>query len=310
MTALPTLRQIQFLIALRDHRSFHKAAAASNVTQSTLSAGIQEMEATLGAPVIDRSNRRIVRFTPLGQEVIDQGSVSIARMTEIAERARRLQNPLTWPLRMGVIPTIAPYLLPKILRPLRKAFPEMTLNLHEVQSSQLVEQVRDGTLDFGFMAFPYDTKDLKKLTLMEEPFFCAAPANIFVGKSHVTLEEIEAQKLLLLSDGHCLRDHVLQACNMTSASKQDVSATSLATLMQLTTHGYGITLLPEMAITEAPLSIGLRILNITPKPPTRNIGIVWRKNAGLEHDIMTVALSVYRLMKGTTISDDTCNIQF
>lgn len=307
MTAnLPTIRQIQFLITLKEKGNFTQAAEACFVTQSTLSAGIKEMETILGAPVIDRSKRQI-RFTPLGEDILAQGKRTIASLTDITERAKRMQKPLAWPLRLGIIPTIAPYLLPGILKPLQEAFPTLKLNVHELQSAQLVSRVSEGSLDFGLMAFPFDTKDLQQLPLVSEAFFAAVPETMFRDRTQLTLQEIEQQKLLLLSDGHCLSDHILASCNMKQMSHlQDVSATSLSTLTQLVAHGYGITLLPEMVVKQS-IPDGIRILSID-ETPTRMLGIVWRKNAAVEKDIMMVTLAIYRLLKGTDIFDDHCNL--
>ena len=307
--ALPTLRQIQFLLALEEHRSFRKAAEACFVTQSTLSAGIQEMENILGLPVIDRSNRRKMRLTRLGEELASEGKHAIAQLTHITERARRQQHLLEWPLRVGVIPTIAPYLLPKILAPVQKAFPKMQMHIHEVQSPDLVAQVTDGQLDFGIMAFPYDVQPLEQLILFEEAFYCASSDRVFDGKQSVTVQDIELHKVLLLSDGHCLRDHALLACRMKAhQAPQDISATSLSTLIQLVAQNYGITLLPEMVAHSDTLPANLRVLPITPHTPMRRIGVVWRKNSILQQDIFALAIAIYRILHGASIFDDTCNI--
>lgn len=294
---LPTIRQIQFLIALREQGNFTLAAEACFVTQSTLSAGIKEMETILGAPVIDRSARKQLRFTPLGEEILANGQRTVQNLTEITERARRLQKPFAWPLRLGIIPTIAPYLLPQLLQPLQEKFPILKLNVHEVQSSQLVDRIIEGRLDFGILALPYETHDLHVSPLIEEPFYAAVPESWAKKRRQISLSEIQEQKLLLLSDGHCLSDHVLAACNMKQLSRlQDVSATSLSTLMQLVSHGYGVTLLPEMVIRNAPLPTGLHILPLSPDAPTRKIGIAWRKNAVLKTDIEELAKAITELM--------------
>lgn len=299
-TNLPTIRQIQFLIALKEHQNFTQAAEACFVTQSTLSAGIKEMEAILGASVLDRTSRRQLRFTPLGEDILNYGQHTLSHLNAITERARRLQKPLSWPLRLGVIPTIAPYLLPRILKPLQAAHPTLKLNVHEVQSSQLVARIQEGSLDFGLMAFPYDTKDLQQRSLLQERFYAAIPQGLFPGRNELTLSEIEAQKLLLLSDGHCLSDHILASCNIKQVSHlQDVSATSLATLMQLVSHGYGVTLLPEMVVRESTLPAGIEILPIAREAPSRDIGIVWRKNAALEQDILLLTQSLEQIIHST-----------
>lgn len=306
---IPTLRQIQFLLALEEHHNFRKAAEACLVTQSTLSAGIQEMENILGLPVVDRSNRRNMRLTRLGEEIAAEGRNAIAQLTHITERARRQEHLLEWPLRVGIIPTIAPYLLPKILAPVQKAFPKMQMRIHEVQSPDLIAQVTEGDLDFGIMAFPYDVEGLEQLMLFEEPFYCASSHTTFADKSSVTLQDIELHKVLLLSDGHCLRDHALLACRMKAHQlPQDISATSLSTLIQLVAQNYGITLLPEMVAQSDTLPAHLRVLPIAPNTPMRRIGVVWRPNSILQQDIFAMAIAIYRVLQGASIFDDTCNI--
>ncbi|HEU4838095.1 MAG TPA: LysR substrate-binding domain-containing protein, partial [Micavibrio sp.] len=254
MENLPTLRQLQYLQALAEHRNFHAAAEACNVTQSTLSGGVRDMEDILRAPVIDRTKRRIVRFTPLGEELIEKSRPMIAQMEDITYRARRASAPLSWPLRMGVIPTVAPYTLPKILKPLQERLPALELYVHELRSHQIVEKLHDGTLDFALMAFPYDTKGLAEQTLFEEEFFCAAPPGYFPKNAKIHLRDLRGEKLLLLEDGHCLRDHALDACRLESVKEmKTLSAASLSTLIQLVHTGYGITLLPAMVANDNPM---------------------------------------------------------
>lgn len=306
---LPSTRQIQFLLALKQEGSFNRAAQFCGVTQSTLSAAIQEMETILGASLIDRANRKKLIFTALGEDMLERGVKIINSLTAVTEQAKRANDPLSTPLRVGIIPTIAPYLLPKILRPLQKAFPKLVLHINEMQTPALVDAVNKGDLDFGILAFPFDTSALQQLPLFKEKFFCAAPLNLFQGKQKVSLTDIELQKLLLLSDGHCLRDHALAACHMKSAQlPQDVSATSLSTLIQLVAQGYGITLLPEMVMKGENLPDNIKILPIN-GAPTREIGVVWRKNAALQNDILAIALSVYRLVHGKAIKDDSFNLK-
>src|SRR5690349_4621362 len=149
MIHLPTFRQMQYLVALDDHRNFAKAADSCAVTQSTLSAGLQDMEAILGADLVDRTNRKLVRFTPTGEEILKEARAIIRKMEQMTYRAQQQTKPLSWPLRMGVIPTIAPYLLPKLLKPLQDYFPDLELHIHEVRSAALIEKIHAGDLDFG-----------------------------------------------------------------------------------------------------------------------------------------------------------------
>ena len=277
MQPLPTLRQLQYLIALADQGSFQKAAADCHVTQSTLSGGLKDMEDILQAPVIDRTSRRSVRFTPLGDEVVREARQLIARMENLAYRARAQNEPLSWPLRLGVIPTIAPYLLPACLKPLQDALPALELHLHEAQTAVLLEKVNDGSLDFGLIAFPYDIDGLQTRILYEEEFWCAAPPGHFTDRKTLTLEDLHDERLLLLEDGHCVRDHALEACKLRPIREtKSLSAASLSTLIQMVHQGYGITLLPEMVVQSNLLPEGLTLRRFSKGAPTRQIGFVWK----------------------------------
>jgi LysR family hydrogen peroxide-inducible transcriptional activator len=300
MENLPTLRQMQYLLALADHRSFQKAADICAVTQSTLSGGLRDMEQILTSPVIDRTNRKQVRFTPLGEDIIREARSVVAAMQSITYRARTLTKPLSWPIRLGVIPTIAPYLLPRILKPLQDALPDLDLHIHELRSAAIVDKIHDGSLDLALMAFPYDTKGLAERTICTEEFICAAPPGYFAGKKSVTLHDIEGEKLLLLEDGHCLRDHALDACRLKPiAEMKTFSAASLSTLIQMVHQGYGITFLPAMAAeADALLPRKLTLRSIRGVAPTRKIGLAWKKGALREKDIGIVAATLKKLISG------------
>lgn len=290
MSFLPTLRQIQFLLALKQHDSFHAAAAACGVTQSTLSAGIQDMEDILRQKVVDRTKRRGVSFTPLGEELLERGEAAITSLQEVTSRARFEDKPFSWPVRLGMIPTIAPYLLPRILKPLQQKFPQLVIHLHEIQSDELVERVRSGDLDGGIMAFPYQTYDLQQYPLYQEKFVCAVPKSLFPNKSRILLNEVKQDQLLLLSEGHCLRDHVLSACDLkgTASLHPAFSATSLSTILQLVAHGHGMTLLPHMAADTVSLPASVRVLPFSPAA-SRQVGVVWRARSVREKDMQLLA---------------------
>lgn len=305
MENLPTTRQLQYLLALAEHRSFHAAASACHVTQSTLSGGIKDMEDILQSPVIDRTNRRNLRLTPLGEEILGAARKMITRLEDIAYRARRAGAPLSWPLRMGIIPTIAPYVLPKILKPLQEKFPSLELYVHELRSHQLVEKVHDGSLDFGLMAFPYDTKGLAEHVVMEEEFYCAAAAGYLRGEGDLNLKDLRAEKLLLLEDGHCMRDHALDACRLEPVKElKTLSAASLSTLIQLVHTGYGITLLPAMVANDNPmLPEGLDLRRFAAPAPTRKIGFARKKKGLRETDIQLVTEHLEPLLQAITDKD-------
>lgn len=302
MTHYPTLRQMQYLVALDDHRNFQKAAESCAVTQSTLSAGLQDMEAVLGIGLIDRANRRQVRFTPTGEEILKESRGILKRMEEMTFRAQAQSKPLSWPLRMGVIPTIAPYLLPRILKPLQDYFPELELHIHEVRSAALVERIQDGKLDFGIMAFPYDLQNLTEYPMITERFVCAAPSGHFKGRDMLSMDDLRHEKLLLLEDGHCLRDHALQACKFRPTKELETfSASSLPTILQMVQQGYGVTMIPEMVVKSGALPKGVRLIPFRGGNPERKIGIAW-KQGGLRHDDITlVAQALDRLMNDKTL---------
>ncbi len=297
MIHLPTLRQMQYLVALADHKSFHRAADDCAVTQSTLSGGLKDMEDILRAPLIDRTSRKQVRLTPLGEAVLKDARAILEKTQSLTYRAQAQNEPLSWPLRMGVIPTIAPYLLPKILKPLQAALSRLDLHIHELRSAQLIEKLHDGTLDFGIMAFPYETPGLMQHNIMEEKFVLAAPPGALRGKKTVTMKDLADQKLLLLEDGHCLRDHALAACKLQPLQEmKTLSAASLSTLIQLVHQGYGLTLLPHMAAT-AMLPKGLRLLPFRSGAPTRSIGFAYKDGGLRTNDIMLTVNTIEKLVR-------------
>ncbi len=299
MKNLPTLRQLQYLIALADHQNFQKAANACSVTQSTLSGGIADMEALLQSPVIDRSQRRRVSFTPLGESIIRDTRPILRQMEEITHKAHNLKTPLSWPLTMGVIPTIAPYLLPRFLKPLQKLLPALNLHIHEMRSATLLERLHDGSIDFALMAFPFDTGAFAQKILFEEKFVCAAPPNSFKNKRTITQKDLEVEKLLLLEDGHCLRDHALAACNfIPKEDMKSLSAASLSTIIQLVHQGYGLTLLPEMAVTDnAMLPKNITLRPFAANAPTRKIGFCYKNSGFRAADIALVTDAIGKILK-------------
>lgn len=277
MQTLPSIKQLQYLIALQEHASFSEAAAASNVTQSTLSAAIAALEDLLGQRLADRSQRQI-SLTPLGLEVAEESRAIVARANALLSRAQSLQAPLSGPLRLGVIPTIAPFLLPDLLPALDQAYPLLELQLREDLSERLVEHLRTGAIDVALIAFPYDTPGMEQEELFQEPFVIACARGQWRGDNPARLGDLESEKLLLLEEGHCLRDHALTACKMQGRrDRSPFSATSLATLIQMVGHGYGVTLLPEMTAQAQAMPKTIEIVPFAAPAPARSIGIVWRR---------------------------------
>lgn len=297
MIHLPTLRQMQYLVALAGQKSFRKAALECNVTQSTLSGGIKDMEDILRGPVIDRSNRKNVRLTPAGEDIVREGHKILEQMETLTRRAQAQGKALSWPLRLGIIPTIAPYMLPKLLKPLQKALPDLELHIHELRSPQLVEKLHDGSIDLALMAFPFDLKGLQSRIITRETFILAGPPGHFKGQKTRALSDLANEKLLLLEDGHCLRDHALDACKLQPIrDSKTLRAASLPTLIQLVHQGYGITLLPEMATNDPMLPEGIDLCRLT-DDASRDIGFAWKSGSLREKDIGLVTDHIELLMQ-------------
>lgn len=276
MIARPTLKQLQYLQALSSEKNFHNAARKCNVSQSTLSAGIIEIEKLLGLSVIDRNNKKNkTSLTPFGQEVLKTANNVLDQINHLTARAQNISAPLSGPFRLGIIPTIAPYLLPNILPKLQKEFPKLEFQIVEDLTEHLIKQLDNKIIDLAILAFPYETKNLKQTIFYEENFFAASQKNTFKNKV-IKTKDLENKSLLLLEDGHCLRDHALSACKIElDSSQKSLSATSLLTLIQMAAQGNGITLLPEMVIKHGFLPKSLEITPFQKPQPTRQIGAAW-----------------------------------
>ena len=284
--ALPTLRQLAYLVELSEHLNFRVAAKAQFVTQSTLSAGIKELERLLGVQLVERDNRN-VRLTAVGEDVVARARELLAAATDLAEAARSATRPLSGPLRLGAIPTIAPYLLPSLLPALRRAHSDLTLYLREDLTERLLERLGAGRLDVALIALPYDTGDLYVRELFPDEFsFVARAADPAVRSSDVALRKVDSGEMLLLEDGHCLRDHVIAACAPQRGTWESrVEATSLTTLLQMVEGGLGVTLLPAVAL-EAGILKGTRLVArpFSPPVPARVLALVARRTSPRRRD--------------------------
>ena len=249
MAALPSLRQLGYLVELADRLNFRAAAEAQFVTQSTLSAGIKELETVLGVQLVER-NQRSVRLTAMGEEVARRARDLLAAATDLAETARTAAVPLSGRLRLGAIPTIAPFLLPQVLPPLRRTHPQLKLYLREDLTERLIEQLRAGTLDIALIALPYETGDLHVQELFRDEFWFVARENDPAAREkEIAVRKLDPHGVLLLEEGHCLRDHAITACGpRRGAWETGVEATSLYTLIQMVEGGLGVTLLPEITL--------------------------------------------------------------
>ncbi len=277
---LPTLRQLQYLKLLSEHGSFSRAAEAAHVTQPTLSAGIQELEKILGAPVVDR-NRSGVIFTAAGEEAIARAGTILANTEDLVQAARGAGQPLSGRFRLGVIPTVAPFMLPKALPILRRRFPKLRLFLREDLTHRLIAGLKSGALDAALIALPYDMGGLDCAHVEDDELMVAFPANHpLTASKKITAERMEREDMILLEDGHCLREHVLAACGMSQprhAEDESFAATSLPTLVQMVGSGLGVSFLPAMAV-EAGLADAAQVTvrPLDAEDATREIVVAWR----------------------------------
>lgn len=289
----PSLKQLSYLTALEEAQSFSLAADKCAVTQSTLSAGIKELETIIGQKLVTRGRKRTT-LTPFGAEVAQQAQQMLGHADSIMARARLLDEPLSGPLRLGIIPTIAPYKLPDILPRIAKAYPKLELQLSEDLTERLLHKLERGEIDVALLAFPYETPGMEQLIIYEEPFYAAVPKDHHSKAAILDIKDIKPEELLLLEDGHCLRDHALSACKIQPARQRKAfSATSLQTLIQMVQHGMGITLLPEMATDQKALPSGIKIIPLKGKQkPIRQIGLCWRKNNPHQSDFKLLAQQI------------------
>jgi LysR family hydrogen peroxide-inducible transcriptional activator len=277
---LPTLRQLEYLTAVVELKHFGRAAERCFVTQSTLSAGIQDLESILGIPLLERTNRKVMP-TALGIEIATRSQQILSLSTDLVDLARSENDPLKGRIRIGVIPSISPFLLPKALPSIRKQLPLLELVLIEEQSERLLTKLRSAEIDLAILAFPFNVGDLSYRIFAEEQFWVAMPKHHPLAlKDSVQVAQLPAHDLLLLAEGHCLREHALSACKLpTTTDRATLEGTSLYTLIEMVAGGLGITLIPEMAINTDMVrhaDICLRPLDMKETKPMREIGLVWR----------------------------------
>jgi LysR family transcriptional regulator, hydrogen peroxide-inducible genes activator len=280
-TYLPTLKQLQYLVALHEHGHFGRAAEACFVTQSTLSAGIRELESLLGIMLVERT-RRVVRFTPLGDRIVARAHKVLREAEELAGLAAAAGTPLAGELRMSVIPTIAPFLLPTLLPRLRAEKPDLQLYLREEPSAAACDSLHHGQVDCVLLALPYLCGDVESETLFHDRLVIALPGTEAAAQpDRIAPDSIDPDRLLLLEDGHCLKDHAMAVCNRPELrAGARMMGTSLHTLVQMVDNGLGVTFLPQMAV-DAGILERTRIATRAIDAPddSRAIALVWRRNS-------------------------------
>ena len=277
---LPTLRQLQYLKLLAEHGSFSRAAESAFVTQPTLSAGIQELEKILGAPVVDRARSGVI-LTAAGQEAARRAAQILASSEDLVQAAQGAGHPLSGRFRLGVIPTIAPFLLPRALPVLREAFPKLRLFLREDLTNRLITSLKAGVLDAALIALPYDMTGLNWAHVEDDELLAAVPdGHPILKDKKVNPESLAPSDLILLEDGHCLRDHALAACGLEpprASDEETFAATSLPTLVQMVGSGLGVSFLPAMAV-QAGLTehVPVTMRQLQAEHPSREIVVAWR----------------------------------
>lgn len=297
MRTLPTLRQLRYLVALAEHKHFGRAAEACFATQSTLSAGLQELESLLDVKLVERSKRRVM-LTPLGDAIVARARLVLREAEDIAELASASKDPLSGALRLGVIPTIGPYLLPRVLPPLRQTYPNLRLYLREDMTARLLDALSEGDIDVALIALPFQTDELEVRHLGLDPFMLACRSDDPLAKAkELALDDLPDDRLLLLDEGHCLREHALAACRLEpSRHRDDFRATSLPTLVQMVANKLGVTLLPRMAVDSGLLSgTGLITRPLDAAAPAREIALVWRPTTPrvVEFNLLADVLKTY-----------------
>ncbi|KQR83120.1 hydrogen peroxide-inducible genes activator [Sphingomonas sp. Leaf343] len=289
-TYLPTLKQLQYLVALRDHGHFGRAADASFVTQSTLSAGLRDLETLIGVTLVERT-RRVVRFTPVGERIVDKARRVLREAEELGDLARAAGRPLTGEMRMSVIPTIAPFMLPRILPRLRRDYPDLKLFLREEPSGPACEGLHNGRTDCVLLALPFACGEVASEPLFDDRLYVAFQQGDGEPPASIPAAAIDETRLLLLEDGHCLKDHALSACNRPELrAEATMMGTSLHTIVQMVDNGLGVTMLPEMAVNAGILDH----TSVTARPldaanAVRRIALVWRRASPRESDFRLLA---------------------
>lgn len=276
---VPTIKQLRYLCAVVEHGHFGKAARACHVSQSTLSAGILELEEVLGASLLERNNRNLV-LTSLGEAVVERSRALLLDVEDLVALCQASAQPFSGSLRLGVIPTIAPFMLPGLLQAMRAEHPEFTLFIREDQSQDLIDALHRGDLDILLLALPFPAESVETMALFRDPFLLGAPPDHPLSqRKTLKTSDLRGQDLLLLEDGHCLREHALEACKLRESDvAMPYQATSLSTVVQMVASGIGVTLLPEMAVKAG--VVPEKEVAVTPfqgGDVSREIGLMWRR---------------------------------
>jgi LysR family transcriptional regulator, hydrogen peroxide-inducible genes activator len=284
-----TLKQLRYLSALAVHRHFGRAAEACSVTQPALSMQIRDLERQLGVQLVERRPGDVV-LTDIGVEVAERGHQVLAEVRDLVDFARHRSSVLTGRLILGVIPTLAPYVLPRVLSTIQRSYPDLQIELRETQTRVLLDELARGELDAVMLALPLVDPDIETMELFQDPFLLAVPAtDMRLNTSQVLPRDIEHDRLILLEEGHCLRDQALAFCaNARGGGTMGLGATSLATVMQMVANGYGVTLVPQIAIDVEVRDERVKLLRFAAPPPGRTVGLAWRRTSPRKADFIAL----------------------
>lgn len=295
----PTLQQLRYLVAIADAGSFGAAADDEFVSQPALSAQIKELEKKLGVTLFERSARGAM-LTATGVSVVERARIVLREMNDLVETTKHDGNHLRGRIGLGVIPTLAPYVLPEVVRTFTSEHVDAELHIRELQTSQLLEALRHGEIDFGLLALPIGSDEFSTASIGLDDFVFAMPQNhpLAKGKSPVKLDVLRDERVILLEEGHCLRDQVTQICQLAFSEPSEVQATSMATLAQMVAAGLGVTLLPECAVAvEAGPGRGIATRKFAGQAPSRTIGLVWRKSSPFSNVFAELARELVKKRK-------------
>jgi LysR family transcriptional regulator, hydrogen peroxide-inducible genes activator len=288
-----TLRQLQYVVAVADELSFHRAAARCHVSQPTLSTQLAQVEDVLGVSLFERSHKKVL-VTAVGRDIIDRARRLILEADEIVHATQRISDPLSGTIRLGVIPTISPYLLPSTAPKLHKRMPRLRIAWVEEKTDVLVRKLRDGELEGAVLALEADVGDVASEVIAKDPFMVVTPPGhrLAATKGPVAQSELRGEDLLLLDEGHCFRDQALEACGKARVREGEFRATSLSTLVQMVAGGAGITFIPAIAVDAEARRARLRVRPLGGPGAYRTIALIWRKHSSVEPTLHAVATAL------------------
>ena len=294
------LRDLEYLVAVGELKHFRKAAEKCFVSQPTLSGQLKKLERYLGVQLIERTTRNVF-LTPIGEEIVKISRTILAEVASIENMVATYSDPMCGTINVGLIPTIAPYLLPLIVQPINEAYPQIEIILHEVQTDVMLEKLSEGTLDAGILAVPIEMKGLDEITLYTEPFYVAANnQHMFASKLSIKIEDLQDETLLLLEEGHCLRGQVMDVCSQTmTKERKDFQGTSLETIRHMVSTGIGITLIPQTAIDYKNLiqNASIKYIPFKKPAPARRVGLLFRKTSNRKVCFEKLAASIQSIIQ-------------